>query len=204
MKSGIVKVIPPAEWYARVWRSVCELPANASSGDSHYPISKKPSSLFESRTQSRKSLRASTVYTQARTLRSSVRTTSQSGVQSQMSRTTSRQLSVERHARAERRRPQRAQDPREPPRRPRMPPLHPSASPAALLVRDAPSRRNSMTTRITIPRSSTSHQHRRRQALKTRSQPDVVAESRRKTRQPGLVAANPGPRMRRSRSLLGD
>jgi hypothetical protein len=184
--------------------AVCELSANASSGDSLYPISKKPSGPFESRTQSRKSLRASTVYTLERTWRSSARTTSQSGAQSQTSRTTSRQPSVERHARAERQRPRRAHDPREPPRKPRMPPLHPSASPAALLARDAPSRRNKMTTKTMIPRSSMSHQHRHHQALKTRSQPDVVAELRRKIRQPGLVAANPGPRMRRSRSLLGD
>lgn len=183
---------------------VCELLANASSGDSLYPISKKPSSPFESRTQSRKSLRASTVYTQERTLRSSARTTSPSGVRSQTSRTTSRQPSVERHARAARQRPRREHDPREPPRKPRMPPLHPSVSPVALLVRDAASRRNRTTKKIMIPRSLMSHQHRHRQALKTRSQPDVVAESRRKTPQSGLVAANPGPRMRRSRSLLGD
>ena len=81
MKSGIVKVIPPADWYISTGLNYACGPANLDAGASLYPTFMNRSNQSESRTLSRKSLLASTACTQERTLRSSDHTTCRNGGQ---------------------------------------------------------------------------------------------------------------------------
>lgn len=205
MKSGIVKVIPPAEWYIQLTQKACELLANSHAGATLYRISRKPSSRSESRIQSHKSSQASTVYTQERTLRSSDRTIFQNGGQSQMSRTTNRPRSEVRHVRAGKQTPQRAHVLHEPLQRPTMARPHRSVNLADLHVDDVVSRRRKRKKkRTTALRPLTSLLHLHRLVQKMRSQQSVVVEQGKKTRQRGLAVVNPGLRMRRSRCLRED
>lgn len=81
MKSGIIKVIPPSEWYVNAIVTNYPLETNGTTGANPSLTLPKLSRASKSRIQSRKSSTGSMAYTHKRTLRSSDHTTYQSGGQ---------------------------------------------------------------------------------------------------------------------------
>lgn len=204
MKSGIVKVVPPPEWYAPVLLKVTKLPAKFDIGATLCPTCTKPSNRYESRTQSRRSLQASTEFTQVQTWRSSGRTIYRSGGQSQMSRIINHQRKEARLAARLLQSPLPALDPHELRQRPTTGRLRRGANPDALHVVAVASKRNRKMTTMARQTLSTSPLHLPRLAQKSKSQQGAEAGPRRRILRLDLAVVSPDPRMRRSPCLLDD